>query len=127
MSRTAVAYRVLAWVVGVNLLAFVSLIWVVLEAHRVIGWILMALLLALALDLPVRWLRGWGMQRGPALAVVITAALGVLLLFARTLVPMFFAQGARLVQAAPDLLDQLKHSRPFEWATPDESRHETRQ
>ena len=70
---------------------------------------LIATLLAVALDHPVRWLVGRHVRHGFAVAAVVLLGLSVLLGIGLLLVPPAVTQIEQLVRAAPHLLDRLTH------------------
>ena len=63
-----------------------------------------ALLLAVALDHPVRLLERRGLNRSAAIAVVTFAGLGLIVAFGFTLIPPAIDQGRQLVHDAPQFV-----------------------
>lgn len=96
------------WVVAVNLLLFAAVLTVLRHVSAIVGWVLIALLLALALDPAVRFLERRGAGRRLAVAVCMLAAIGTVVLLFATVIPMLLDQGRQLVMAAPDLLERLR-------------------
>jgi len=72
-----------------------------------------ALLLAVALDHPVRLLERRGMKRGPAIAFVTFAGLGLIVAFGFTLIPPAIEQGRGLVHDAPQFVRSARGSALF--------------
>ncbi len=89
---------------------------VVAVTHSVVTVTLTAisLLLAVALDHPVRWLERHSWRRGLAVTVVVLGLLLVLTAFAFLLIPTAVAQAKALIAAAPDLLRKAQGSRWFQ-------------
>lgn len=112
-STAAVSRRV--WAVLGNVLAMAGVLFVLWEARTVIGWILVALLLALGAASPVRWLVRHRVPRGLAIAVVVTSGLALVVATFATLVPMLVDQARQLVLRAPELIDRFQHTRPVVW------------
>jgi len=106
------------WTIALNLLLIAAVIAVLRETYLIVSWILTALFVALALDPVVGFLerkvfkgrRGWAV-----LAVFLTLA-GLAAVMALTFIPLLVQQGQHLVQAAPDLLEQLRANRTVQWA-----------
>jgi predicted PurR-regulated permease PerM len=72
-----------------------------------------ALLIAVALDHPVRMLERRGVKRPLAIALVTIAGLGVIAAFGFTLIPPAVAQGRALVHDAPQFLRNARDSALF--------------
>src|SRR4051794_22084810 len=89
------------WTVGLNALALLVIIHVLRQTWTVVSWILLALLLALALDPLIEWISRRGVRRGAAIALVIGGFIGLAALFVVTLVPLLASQGQSLAQRAP--------------------------
>jgi predicted PurR-regulated permease PerM len=108
-ARSQVSARTV-WTVALHVLAVVVLVVLLRRAAPVISWLLVALLLALALDPVVAWLERRGWRRW--LAVLTTLAALVLFtgLLLGSLFPMLLQQAKGLVAATPRLLDRLRDS-----------------
>jgi predicted PurR-regulated permease PerM len=72
-----------------------------------------ALLIAVALDHPVRLLVGRGVKRPLAIAIVTLGGLGLLVAFGFTLIPPAIAQGKALVHDAPQFVRSARGSGLF--------------
>lgn len=103
------------WAVLGNVLAAAGVLFVIWETRTVIGWILVALLIALGAASPVRWLARHGVPRGLAIAVVMTSGLAFVAFTFAMLVPMLVEQVRQLVLRAPDIVDRFQHTRPVMW------------
>lgn len=102
------------WIIGLNVAAMAALVLVVIRTARVIGWILIATLFALALEPLVGWLQRHRVRRGLAVTLVVLLALGLLALLGARLVPLLVEQGRSLVSAVPDYLERLRQSQTFQ-------------
>jgi predicted PurR-regulated permease PerM len=72
-----------------------------------------ALLLSVALDHPVRLLERRKIKRGPAIAIVMLAVLGLVVAFGFTLIPPAIEQGKALVHDAPQFIRSARGSALF--------------
>jgi len=72
-----------------------------------------ALLLAVALDHPVRLLERRGVKRSLAIAIVTAAGLGLIVAFGFTLIPPAIEQGKQLVHDAPGFVRSARGSALF--------------
>ncbi|XXF81381.1 AI-2E family transporter [Myxococcaceae bacterium GXIMD 01537] len=98
---------VTVWRICLQVLLVVALVALVLKAWVVVSWSLLALLLALALLPPVRWL-GRYMPRGMAVLVMVIGALGLVLAAVVWLVPPFLEQARLLAEHTPALVGRLR-------------------
>ena len=98
------------WTIALQILLIWAVLAIVSGAREVISWILVALFLALSLDPAVRFLESRRVPRTAAVALVATAALGLIALLVGTLVPMLIEQGRALAESAPRLLARLRDS-----------------
>ena len=64
------------WIVGLNLLALVGVVWVLTEARTVIAWLILSLFFALAIEPLLRWLSRHGVRRGWGILSVVVGLLG---------------------------------------------------
>ncbi len=96
------------WTVGLNALGLLLIVYVLRQTWTVVSWILLATLLALALDPLIEWLSRRGLRRGAAIALVLGAFVGTATLFVVTLVPLLVSQAQQLVQRAPSLVAALR-------------------
>ncbi len=96
------------WTVGLNALALLLIVYVLRQTFTVVSWILLALLLALALDPLIDSLKERGMRRGAAVTVVLGGFLVLTAVFVVSVVPLLIAQVQGLVQRAPALVAALR-------------------
>lgn len=104
------------WTVALNLAAACGLVLLVLRSARVISWLLVALLLALALDPLVRFLER---RRFPRTLAVVTTMAAVVLVAGVAIVsflPVLVDQVRDLVRSGPQLIERLQSWSPFVWA-----------
>jgi predicted PurR-regulated permease PerM len=93
-------------IIGIALLVFVVL-WAIWASRGVVGWILIAIFLAMALNPAVGFLMRRGVARGRAAVLVFAAALVVIGGLAYLLIPPIVAQITDFVEAVPDIVDDL--------------------
>jgi predicted PurR-regulated permease PerM len=98
--------RTVLTVLGIGLLvaAVLGLIW---ATRGVVGWILIATFLAMALNPPVEFLVRRGVARGRAAVLVFLLALVVIGGLSYLLIPPLVGQITDFVEAVPDLIDDL--------------------
>jgi putative heme transporter len=104
------------WKVGLNVLALLAAVHVLTHVSAVVSWILIALILALALDPVVSWLERRKLPRWLAVLGVFLVVLGLFAALGITFVPLLVDQGRALVEHAPATLDRLRESSAFAWA-----------
>jgi predicted PurR-regulated permease PerM len=102
--------------VTLTALAVAAALWGLWRAHVAVVLTAIALLLAIALDRPVRWLEGRGAPRGVAIAAVMLGVVAVLAALVLLFVPPAAAQVHALVESAPGLLRRLQDSAAYRWA-----------
>lgn len=100
--------RTVLAVLGITLLVAVVL-WVAWQTRGVIGWILIATFLAMALNPAVELVQRRGLARGWAAAVVFVLALVTIGGVAYLLIPPLVGQITDFVEALPDLIEDLTH------------------
>ncbi len=93
-------------ILGIALLVFVVL-WAIWASRGVVGWVLIAALLATALNPAVEFVMRRGIRRGRAAVLVSAAALVVIGGLAYLLVPPIVSQITDFVDAVPDIVDDL--------------------
>jgi predicted PurR-regulated permease PerM len=86
------------------------------KARTLVEWILVALLLALALEPAVQWLVRHRFKRGWAVLTVFVVMSVVLLGVIAMFVPVAVKQGQALVAQGPELMQRLEASGPVRWA-----------
>ncbi|HEX6313725.1 MAG TPA: AI-2E family transporter, partial [Gemmatimonadaceae bacterium] len=89
------------WIVLINTLALVVGVYLVWKLRLFVSWLLVALVLALALEPAVEWLGQHGFRRGWAVLLVFTGLIALLTLLLVTVIPMLIDQGRALVSNAP--------------------------
>jgi predicted PurR-regulated permease PerM len=103
-----IALTVLAVATGATLLLVAA--WAV---RNILVLILVAAVLAIGLDPPVRRLERWHIRRGWAVLIIFLAALGFLALFFALVIPPLVREVAGLADDIPRYIDKLKHSSGF--------------
>ena len=98
--------RTVLGVLGIALLLALVL-WVVWATRGVVGWIFIALFLAMALNPVVEFVERRGLPRGWAAVVVFVLTLLVVGGLAYLLIPPLVGQITEFVEAIPDLIDDL--------------------
>jgi predicted PurR-regulated permease PerM len=98
--------RTVFTVLGIGLLvaAVLGLIW---ATRGVVGWILIATFLAMALNPPVEFIVRRGVPRGRAAVLIFVLALLVIGGISYLLIPPLVGQITDFVEAVPDLIDDL--------------------
>lgn len=106
--------RAILAVIGI-VLAIAALLWLLWLTKGVLLWILIAAFLATALNPAVDWLQRHGVKRrGPAIAIVFLAAIGVVAAIGATLVPTLVNEVNDFATAVPGYVDDLtKGEGPF--------------
>ena len=115
----AVRPRTIFVVLGIAVLVGLGL-FLVLQAWHVLTWILIAALLAAALNPAVEAFERRGLARLPAASIVFGIALLVLTAIGFLVVPPLVSQVTDFVNAVPDLIDDITAGRgPFGWLQDD--------
>jgi len=86
--------------------AIVLLLYLIYLLRRPIGWVCIAVFLAVALSAPVNFLEQW-MRRGLAIAVVYLGLLAVPILLGALIVPPFVREGNNAAHDAPKYADDV--------------------
>jgi predicted PurR-regulated permease PerM len=115
----AVRPRTIFLVLGISVLVGLGLV-LVLQAWHVLTWILIAALLAAALNPAVEAFERRGLSRGYAAAIVFGLALLVLTGIGFLVIPPLVSQVSDFVNAVPDFIDDITAGRgPFGWLQDD--------
>ena len=115
----AVRPRTILVVLGISVLVGLGLV-LVLQAWHVLTWILIAALLAAALNPAVEAFERRGLARLPTVSIVFGIALLVLTGIGFLIVPPLVTQVTDFVNAVPDLIDDITAGRgPFGWLQDD--------
>jgi predicted PurR-regulated permease PerM len=115
----AVRPRTIFLVLGISVLVGLGLV-LVLQAWHVLTWILIAALLAAALNPAVEAFERRGLARGYAAAIVFGLALLVLTGIGFLVIPPLVSQVSDFVNAVPDFIDDITAGRgPFGWLQDD--------
>jgi predicted PurR-regulated permease PerM len=104
------------WIVLINASALalgLALLW---HLRTIVSWVLVALLIALALQPAVAWLTRHRIRRGWAVATVFIVVMGLVVAMVATLVPMVTEQARELAARAPELIERVEESRLVGWA-----------
>jgi predicted PurR-regulated permease PerM len=111
----AIRPKTVVLVLGIAVLMGVALL-LVLLAWKVLTWILIAALLAVALNPAVEAFERRGLKRGYAASIVFALALLVLTAIGFLVIPQLVRQVTDFVDAVPDFIDDLTAGRgPFGW------------
>jgi len=86
-------------------------VWLVLNARQVLGWIVIALFLAMALNPAVEFFVRRGLRRGLSVALVCTLAAAALAGLGYLFIPPLVDQTRELIQAIPGAVDDLTKGR----------------
>jgi predicted PurR-regulated permease PerM len=115
----AVRPRTIFLVLGISVLVGLAL-FLVLQAWHVLTWILIAALLAAALNPAVEAFERRGLARGYAASIVFGLALLLLTGIGFLVIPPLVSQVSDFVNAVPDLIDDITAGRgPFGWLQDD--------
>jgi predicted PurR-regulated permease PerM len=99
--------------VGFGVLIVVAIVKAVMNGTLAVALTGAALLLAVALDHPVRLLERRGVKRPLAIGIVTMAGLGLIVAFGFTLIPPAIEQGKQLVHDAPGFVRSARGSALF--------------
>ncbi len=111
----AVRPRTIFLVIGITVLVGLVLLFGYLAWH-VLSWILMAMLLAAALNPAVERLEARGLGRGWASSIVFLLALLVLGLIGALVIPSLITQVSAFINTVPDFIDDITAGRgPLGW------------
>jgi putative heme transporter len=99
---------------GVTALGLMAAVWVLIHGHIAVGLTLGSALLAIALNHAVQALvrRRW--RRGPAIAAVMTGVFAFFVGLGLLLIPPAVGQARELVNQAPSLISQARHTRLYD-------------
>ena len=111
-ERSQVSVKTTA-TVSATVLGVVLAAWIAWKTAGAIVVTLVALLLAVALDRAVSFLRRHGVGRGLAIAVVACAVLATLAGLGWLVIPRLVAQASALVHAAPEIARTVRGSRAY--------------
>jgi putative heme transporter len=103
------------WIVVGNALALVTLAWLVWRLRTLVSWLLVAVLIALAVEPLIHWLGKHGLKRGWAVLLTCLGLVGVVAAMVASVMPMFAAQIRGLIERAPALVQGLRQSDAFRW------------
>ena len=81
-----------------------------------LGWVLIALVLALALEPAILWLERHKLRRGLAILLVMGSVVALLVALAATMVPLLIEQVQAHIETAPTWIDRLRGSKELAWA-----------
>ncbi|HEX8823505.1 MAG TPA: AI-2E family transporter [Archangium sp.] len=103
------------WTVGLNGLALVLLARSLDQLRPILVLLAVSVLVTLALQPIVRGLQRLGLKRGWSVLVTFLGLLGVATVLGATLLPMLVEQVRNLIQAAPDLVAEVRAWRATRW------------
>ena len=97
------------------LIGVAIVLWVIWIARTVLIWVVAAVILAMALNPAVAFLQRHGVRRrGLSVAIVFTAALGIIAGAAAAIIPPLIGQVTDFINAVPGYISDLTHGRgPF--------------
>lgn len=87
--------------------------WIVIAVGQILLLIVLAAVVAVGLDPPVRWLTRRGMPRWSAVTAVLLISLGVFAGFLALAIPVLLTQAANLASELPQYLHSLRNSSSF--------------
>ena len=105
-----------AWRICGQVLLAAGAVYLVSRVLFALGWVLIALILALALEPAITWLQRHKLRRGLAILLVMSVIVGLLGALAATLVPLLVEQVQSLVGSIPTWLDRMRASEELAWA-----------
>ena len=105
-----------AWRICGQVLLAAGAVYLVSRVLFALGWVLIALILALALEPTITWLQRHKLRRGLAILLVMSVIVGLLGALAATLVPLLVEQVQSLVGSIPTWLDRVRASEELAWA-----------
>src|SRR5690606_25245025 len=111
-SRSQISVRTI-WTVALHVLLLLVILSVLRRVHTILGWIGIAVILALALAPIVSWLERKGLRRGLAVLAVLLAGLGLIVGALATVIPVFVEQTRALISSAPEMLERLRRTSIF--------------
>ncbi len=114
-GRRSQISAVTVWTVGLNVLALVFLARSIDRLQPVLVLLAVAALITLAMEPVVRWLQRRGFRRGWAVLTTFVALFGAATLLGATLLPMLVEQVRNLIQAAPNLVTEVRAWRATRW------------
>lgn len=103
------------WRVAVNAVAIALVVLALWRGAAFVRLVLVALVLAAALETPVRALERRRWRRGLAIAAVCAAVLGVMAGVTAVLVPRVVPQIEQVANAAPGVFSDVQESAQYEW------------
>jgi predicted PurR-regulated permease PerM len=103
------------WIAGAVTLAFVVLAEVLAQAHDVLGWVAIAVLLALTLDIPVGFLQRRRVPRPVAALLVMGALVAAAALLLTAMVPPLAAQARAFAAELPELARRSGRPAAIAW------------
>jgi putative heme transporter len=103
------------WIVLANALALVALVSLVWQLRTLVTWLLVAVVIALAVEPLIQVFVRRGVHRGWAVLISCLGLAGALAGMIATVIPMVAAQSAALVERVPELLQRLQDSAAVSW------------
>lgn len=112
-SRSQVTVRTI-WTIALHVLLLLTVLFVLHRVRTVIGWMMIALILALALDPVVTWLEHQRIRRGVAVLAVFFVGIAGMAGAVASFIPMVVEQTRAMVASAPHMLETLQHQPLFD-------------
>ncbi|HEY3452653.1 MAG TPA: AI-2E family transporter [Myxococcales bacterium] len=110
--RSQVTVKTVATVV-LTVLGVVAVVYILLHAGFALTVTVAALLISIALDRPVRWLRAHKVHKGPAIGLVMVALVLGFSAIAVAIIPPAVQQGESFVQQVPQLVENVRGSEVY--------------
>ena len=114
VPRSQVSVKTAAVVCAV-VVAATGTVWLILHSLTALTLTVMAALTSVALNHGVKRMERWHLPRGVAIALAMTALMGVLSALVWLVIPASAEQVKQLSQRAPALLESARHTPVWEW------------
>lgn len=113
--RSQVSPRTI-WTIGLNTLAMAVVFYFLYRVRAILALAVVALFLAVALNPAIDWLERRGLKRGLGVLAIFFLIFVLVGLISLSFVPIFVEQGQSLAQAAPELIEKIRHAPVIQWA-----------
>lgn len=112
--RSQVSSRTI-WTIGLNALAMAVVFYLLYRIRAILALVVVALFLAVAINPAVDWLERRGFGRGLGVLAVFVLIFILVGLISLSFVPIFVEQGHSFAQAAPELVERVRHAPVIRW------------
>ena len=99
--------------IAVTIAAVTGILWASWQVRTVLVLVLVAAVLAVGLEPPVRRLERWGIRRGWAVFLIFLGVIGFIALFAALVVPPLVREATQLADNIPDYIRRLRNQSGF--------------